>query len=186
MAVLGRGLALAACVALLLGGWAQPAFAQQTIEAEVKAAFLYNFTKYVDWPPAAFQDEAEPFRMCVVGPPAFVASVEALVKGETARARPIHVVPSPTSQFNRCHILFVSAQDAQRMASAVHAVSSRPVLTVVESLTLFEQGSAVLLAVDGSRVRFDINLAAVHRAGLNVSSKLLRVARNIKPEVPVR
>lgn len=187
MALLVRALALLAAVALLLpGGCARRALAQDTIEAEVKAAFLYNFTKYVDWPSTAFQDAADPFRMCVVGSPDFVTTVENLVKGETARARPIHVVTPAPAQFSRCHILFIGAQEAQRAGAAMQAVATRPVLTVVESRTLFDQGSAILLVLEHSRVRFDINLAATERASLSVSAKLLRVARKIRDEAPTR
>lgn len=83
-------------------------------------------------------------------------------------------------------MLFVGAQDAQLVGSAVQAVANRPVLTVVESPALFDQGSAILLAVDNSRVRFDIRLAAIQRAGLGVSAKLLRVARQVVEGAPVR
>lgn len=186
MAFLVRAFALLAVLTLVPRVCAQRASAQETIEAEVKAAFLYHFTKYVDWPSSVFQDAGEPFRMCVVGTPAFVTTVESLVDGETARARPIQVVVPQPTQFNHCHMLFIGAQDAQLVGSAVQAVANRPVLTVVESPALFDQGSAILLAVDNSRVRFDIRLAAIQRAGLGVSAKLLRVARQVVEGAPVR
>ncbi len=188
MAFLARARALLACALLWLGVCSQPAYSQgDTIEVDVKAAFLYNFTKYVDWPAAAFQDDSDPFRMCVVARPEFVTAVENFVRGETARARQIEVVTPLPSQVNRCHILFIGAQEAQRFGPMLlQTIAARPTLTVVESQALFDQGSTILLVVDQSRVRFDINLASAHKAGLAVSSKLLRVARNIRDEVPGR
>ncbi len=187
MAVLARFLASIVAFLFALPLCVRPAFAQaDTIESEVKAAFLYNFTKYVDWPPTAFRDGSEPFRMCVVARPEFVATVDGLVSGETARGRPIQLLTPTPAQLGRCHMLFVGARDGERLSAALPPLSTRPVLTVVENQALFDQGSAILLVVDQSRIRFDISLTSIQRAGLTVSSKLLRVARNIRDEAPER
>jgi len=180
MAFLARALAAVAVVSL---GWAVPARAQgETIEDQVKAAFLYNFTKYVDWPEAAFQDASDPFRMCVAASPRFVRTVESLISGETARGRPIKLVTPGQQELHRCHLLFTGAQEAQRVNSVLPSLSARPILTVADSQNQFDHGSAILLVVDDSRVRFDINVRAIEKAGLRVSSKLLRVARNVREE----
>jgi hypothetical protein len=181
MAVLVRLLVTVAAVSL---AWTIPARAQsgETIEDEVKAAFLYNFTKYVDWPAAAFQDASDPLRMCVVARPKFVRAVENLISGETSRGRPIQLVTPELTNLNRCHVLFTGASEASRFDAALPALSGRPILTVAESKTLFDQGGAILLVVDNSRVRFDVNVRAIEKAGLTVSSKLLRVARNVHGE----
>jgi hypothetical protein len=181
MAVLVRLLVTVAAVSL---AWTIPARAQsgETIEDEVKAAFLYNFTKYVDWPAAAFQDASDPLRMFVVARPKFVRAVENLISGETSRGRPIQLVTPELTNLNRCHVLFTGASEASRFDAALPALSGRPILTVAESKTLFDQGGAILLVVDNSRVRFDVNVRAIEKAGLTVSSKLLRVARNVHGE----
>jgi hypothetical protein len=180
MALLARGLAAAAIV---LFAWQPSARAQgETIEDEVKAAFLYNFTKYIDWPAAAFQDASDPFRMCVAASPKFFRTVETLIGGETARGRPIQLVAPEPSNLQRCHILFTGAQEAPRFEAALPALSRRPVLTVGESQHTFDRGGAILLVLEGSRVRFDVDVRSIERAGLTVSSKLLRVARNIREE----
>ena len=180
MALLVRGLAAAAIV---LFAWQLSARAQgESIEDEVKAAFLYNFTKYIDWPAAAFQDASDPFRMCVAASPKFFRTVETLIGGETARGRPIQLVAPEQSNLHRCHILFTGAQDTPRFDTALPALARRPILTVGESQDMFDRGGAILLVLEGSRVRFDVDVRSIERAGLTVSSKLLRVARNIREE----
>ena len=163
--------------------WTVSAAAQEeSIEDDVKAAFLYNFTKYVDWPATAFQDAGDSFRMCVAASPKFVRTVENLITGETARGRPIQLVTPELANVHRCHMLFTAAREASRFDAALRSLSGRPILTVGESQALFDQGGAILLVVDDSRVRFDIDPRAIDKAGLTVSSKLLRVARRVREE----
>jgi hypothetical protein len=180
MALLVRGLAAAVFVLL---AWQVSAGAQsETIEDEVKAAFLYNFTKYIDWPATAFQDESDPFRMCVAASSKFFKTVETLIGGETARGRPIQLIAPEPSNLHRCHLLFTGAQETSRFDAALPALARRPVLTVGESKPVFERGGAILLVREDSRVRFDVNVHAIESAGLTVSSKLLRVARKVREE----
>jgi hypothetical protein len=180
MAFLVRGLAAAAIV--LLASQLSARAQGETIEDEVKAAFLYNFTKYIEWPAAAFQDGSDRFRMCVAASPKFFRTVETLISGETARGRSIQLVAPEPSNLYRCHILFTGAQQASRFDAALPALSGRPILTVWESKQMFDRGGAILLVVDDSRVRFDIDVRSIERAGLTVSSKLLRVARKVREE----
>jgi hypothetical protein len=178
MALLVRGLA-AAAIALI--AWQVSARAQgDTIEDEVKAAFLYNFTKYIEWPAAAFQDAADPFRMCVAASRKFFRTVETLVTGETARGRPIQLIAPEPTNLHRCHILFTGAQEATRFDAALPDLSRRPILTVGETKASFDRGGAILLVLDNSRVRFDVDVRSIEKAGLTVSAKLLRVARHVK------
>ena len=180
MALLVRGLATAVFVLL---AWQLSARAQgETIEDEVKAAFLYNFTKYVDWPAAAFQDDSDPFRMCVAASPKFFRTVETLINGEKARGRPIQLMAPEPATLHRCHILFTGAQQASRFDASMPALSRRPILTVGESQNMFDRGGAILLVLDDSRVRFDVNVRSIEKAGLTVSSKLLRVARKVRED----
>jgi YfiR/HmsC-like len=179
-----RGLALIPVLWMLV--WSVPApAAGQATEADVKAAFLYNFTKYIDWPPEAFQSPEDPFRLCVVSNPEFTQGVRNLIAGETARGRPLELTVPGAADLPHCHILFVGLRESSRAAALVAATSGRPVLTVGESAGFLEHGGTVLFEVENHRVRFDINLSAASRAGLVVSSKLVRVARTIY-EAPSR
>ena len=170
-----------ATAAVALALWAGPAAqAPETLEKDVKAAFLYNFTKFVDWPQSAFESTTEPLRVCVVADAAFTRSVDRIIEGETVRGRPLRrVVPGPT-EVARCHVLFVGAPETERARELLASVGRAPVLTVGESRRFIEQGGAISFIVVNDRVRFDVNTRATDRAGLTVSSKLLRVARRLE------
>ena len=153
---------------------------EQATEADVKAAFLYNFTRYIEWPPAAFYGPADPFRICVASDAEFRRRVQSLIAGETAHGRPLELIVPGRSDLQRCHILFVGRTEAARVGVMLAATSDRPVLTVGETPGFLEKGGAVLFDVENHRVRFDINPGAATRVGLTVSSKLLRVARHVR------
>jgi hypothetical protein len=156
-----------------------PAEAQQALEQDVKAAFLYNFTKYVDWPSSAFRNDADPFRMCVMADRAQTDAVQAIIAGEIARGRPLQLVRPSLADVPRCHILFIGRSES-RQAAALAAAAPHPVLTVGEAPSFLDDGGAVLFVIEQGRIRFDISLRATGKARLNVSSKLLRVARRVK------
>ena len=184
MALLSRlqiALSAVACGLLVCSGAAH-AWKQAT-ESDVKAAFLYNFTKYIDWPSAAFEDAADSFRICVASDAEFRGSVAGIVAGETARGRPLELI-APRSDLNRCHILFIGRNEAARVGAMLGAIADRPILTVGETPGFLEKGGAVLFEVEDHRVRFDINLEAATRVGLTVSSKLVRVARHVREGGP--
>ena len=153
--------------------------AQEALENDVKAAFLFNFTKFVDWPPGAFEDPASPIRVCVVADAAFVASVDRIILGETVRGRPLRRVVPEAGELRRCHVLYVGAAETGRAARLLAPLGSAPVLSVGESPQFLDEGGAIAFILVNDRVRFEVNLAAANRAGLTVSSKLLRVAREI-------
>lgn len=173
-----RDAAIAVLLAVALGGDPAVEARQQTLEYDVKAAFLYNFTKFVDWPPSAFPVPSDPFRLCVVAEQEFVRRVDEIIQGETARGRPLRRVV-PTSDASSCHVLFVGRVAPPHASRLMSAVARLPVLTVGDSPEHLAQGSAIAFAVEDNRVRFDINLAAINRAGLTINPKLLRVARRI-------
>ena len=152
----------------------------QTPENEVRAAFLYNFTKFVEWPQVPAH-VGEPFRMCIASEDDFALVVEAIVKGESVGGRPIAVETPATSEAARaCQVLFVSHGERERGARMLAAVRDLPVLTVGDSPRFLQSGGAIQFVLENRRVRFDINLPAIDRAGLRVSSDLLRVARTIQ------
>jgi hypothetical protein len=168
----------AACAAALA---VAAASAAQAPEEEVRAAFLYNFTKFVEWPPPSGPG-GERFRMCIFADEHFTHVVDAIVKGESVGARPLVVeTPEEPEQARACHVLFLSRgeDEAERMLTAVKDL---PVLTVGDSPHFLQQGGAIQFVLENRRVRFDISLPAVERAGLRVSSNLLRVARTIRQD----
>ncbi len=153
----------------------------QTGEPEIRAAFLYNFTKFVEWPAVPGAKAGDPLRICVVADSAFVSLVESIVAGESAAGRPLVVLsPATPADARVCQVLYVAHAERERGPKALEAVRDLPVLTVSDSPQFLDQGGGIQFVRERRRVRFDINLHATERARLRVSSNLLRVARNIR------
>jgi hypothetical protein len=162
---------------LAIGG--TPRAAQRTAAAEddIKAAFLFNFTKFIEWPETA---QLESFRICTVAEPAFNAALDRTLTGETANGRPIvRVSPATPDAARACQILFLGRVEDDRVERWLTAVRGAPVLVVGESRATWERGGQINFVVDENRVKFDVNSDAAAASGLTISSKLLRVARKV-------
>ena len=172
----------AAAVAAAVLVWVAPAGGQPVDPGEraLKAAFLYNFTKFVEWPAPALGAATTPFRVCVFVDAPFRREIEAMLAEETVAGRPLRVMTPDGAAVKGCHILYFGAGETERAAELLPLVRDAPVLTVGEGLRFLEQGGAVSFFVDENRVRFDVNKGAVDRARLSVSSKMLRVARQVR------
>jgi hypothetical protein len=148
-------------------------------EYSVKAAFLLNFTRFVQWPPAAFESAQSPLNICVLGDDRFDGVLDQLVEGEVVGGRRVAVqrirkAPAAKS----CQVLFVSGseKDVRRtLAAAGHGV-----LTVGEHPDFLAAGGMIAFVLDDHRVRFDIHQSAASAAGLTISSRMLAVARSVQ------
>jgi len=147
-------------------------------EYEVKAAFLYNFAKFVDWPPYAFPDSSTPLRICVLGRDPFGGTLSRVVQGKSISGRPIisQTVQS-SAEAHPCHILFMGSSDSAFLKQTLAPLHNLPVLTVGESNDFLPLGGMINFVLEQDRVRFEVNLAAAERHRLKLSSKLLAVAR---------
>lgn len=184
MAVLTRAVPALLVIAVAACGGAS-AFAQGPMEHDVKAAFLYNFTKFIEWPSLPPGDE--PFRICVVGDAAFAQAVDRIIDGESIQGhRLARLDPQTPADARGCGILYVGTGEADRGLRLAAALRQSPVLVVGDGAPFVSQGGAIAFVREKNRVRFDINTAATDRAGLKVSSKLLRVARNVRDGGPGR
>lgn len=148
-----------------------------SLEYEVKAAFLFNFTKFVQWPAAPSAGADTPFTICIVGDDPFGKALDNIVQGESVNGRRITVQRLPADPQNSCELEYV-AKNFSIPASALEAGSG--VLTVGEGDEFVHHGGMVGFVIDDRRVRFDINLKAATNAGLKLSSKLLAVARSVE------
>ncbi len=149
-----------------------------TAEDDIKATFLFNFTKYIDWPNG---DKLDEFRVCVVAEPAFATALDSTITGETVQGHPLsRVSPAAPDAARGCQILFLGRLEDEHLERWITAVRGAPVLVVGETRTAWERGAHVNFVVEDNRVRFDVNVDAATAAGLTVSSKLLRVARQVK------
>ena len=171
-------------LALLMAG-RQPPTGATTLEYEVKAAFVYNFAKFVDWPPTAFADAAAPLTICIVGADPFGPTLDDTLKGEQLETHPLAVAryadaPPPGA----CHLLFVSASEERRYPALLAGVDGRRTLTVGDTVSFLDAGGYLAFFLDNGRVRFAVNSDLAGASGLKVSSKLLRVAMPHKPGHP--
>jgi hypothetical protein len=171
------------CIGAILR--AHPAAQRQNDENSIKAAFLYNFTKFVDWPESAFPGSGAPFTMCVFANDGFRQELEAIMRGEQVRGRMVTVaVPDAADDLKSCHVVYFGADEGDRAAKWLPAVRQVPILTVGEGRRFIDQGGQIAFTLEDDRVRFDISKRAADAAGLNVSSKLLRVARQVYGATP--
>lgn len=172
------GTCLVAFWAIAVAARGAPPQRTGTAEDDVKATFLFNFTKFVDWP--APPPGAEPFRVCVVAEPAFAASVDRIIAGETAEGRPLQrVTPTAPDAARTCQILFLGRSEAAHADRWMAAIRNTPVLIVGESPGFCNRGGHINFVVEGNHVRFDVNQDSASRAGLDISAQLLRVARHV-------
>ena len=174
-----RAVAAAAVIgtALLIATSAQGSLPH---EDAVKAAFLYNFTKFVDWPEGAFAGSGAPFNVCVYADDGFQRELRSILSNEQVRGRRITITPLKNGDDLRtCHLVYFGPQHLDRSARRLPTLKQAPVLTVGEGRRFLEQGGLIAFLLEDNRVRFDISKRAADAAGLIVSSKLLRVARQI-------
>jgi hypothetical protein len=151
-------------------------------EYQVKAAFLYNFTQFVSWNGELPNDTNVGFKIGIYGEDPFGLTLDSLVKGERVGALPIHVIRSTeVRRLDSCQIVFVpESKIGDVQLNAVLDRLKRPgTLLVGEQKGFAEQGGAIELMVEKSRVNFIINMDSVRGAGLEASSKLQRVAKQV-------
>lgn len=146
-------------------------------EYSLKAVFLYNFCRFVDWPPVAFHSPDDPLVIGIIGPDPFGTLLEEAIAGENYRGRPIRIEHYRSArEIRQCHLLFVSQRDEAQIDGILAAVAGRNILTVGETETFLDHGGMIALTAEQNRVRLRINPTALRATKLNVSSKLLQVA----------
>jgi YfiR/HmsC-like len=174
-----RAVVVAAIVTASAAVCAALAVAQEPLEDEVKAVFLFNFAKYVDWP-ATPQGSSATLRICVPANPAFLALVREAVRDEVVNGRPLQAIGLEGLDGAReCDILFVGDTSTGDAAAWAGAVRGRHTLTVGDGR--LTDGVVIAFVRDQDRLRFDINRAAAGRQSLKISSRLLGLARRVDP-----
>lgn len=147
-------------------------------EYELKAAFLYNFVKFVEWPADAFAGAKSPLTICVYGNDPFRASLDGVVRGETLGERGLLVQrPEALGDLRDCRVLFVSRSESHRLPEVLAQVEGAPVLTVGDTDGFLRAGGVINFVMEDNKVRFQINQEAAERNRLTISSKLLRLAK---------
>jgi hypothetical protein len=168
---------------------AAPALEARTAEApreyQVKAAFLYNFAKYVQWPPDGAAARTRTFAITILGEDPFGSSLDATLEGKTVGnvkivlRRAAHAGELETSQ-----IVFISDSERAQIPDILRRLEGQATLTVADTDHFAERGGIIRFRVDGDRVALDINPVAAERARLKISSELLKLARIVGPAPP--
>ena len=166
-------------IAMLLWFPAQPLSSAQTAsEYQVKAAYVYNFTKFVEWPARDFANPTAPIALCVLDDPSFVSELNRIVKGKAVANHPINVVSVQTPKQSRnCHVLFINSSHAEQSRHIIEVLRDANVLTVGETTGFVEDGGIINFVLQDDRVQFQVNHKAAKEAGLSISSRLLALAR---------
>lgn len=178
-AALRRLLVGASLLALLL---APLALAQTAItERGVKAAFVYKFLGYVEWPAQAFARPDAPIVVGVVGADDIAGEIADIVHGRNVEGHPVDIRRLRAGDsIAGLHVLFIGAAERGRTTALVKSAHARGILTITESDDAADQASIINLVVTDGRVRFDVVLEAAERAGIKLSSRLLAVARVVR------
>jgi len=164
------------CVGLLLGPVSVDA-ATSVKEAQIKAAFLYNFTKFVEWPDASFAAPGEPLIVGLFGESLLQQELEMTVRDRRVNGRAILVKRVVTAlEASAVHVLFVEADEEARFGEVWSRLADRNVLLVGESPEFLKRGGCIRLVLDEQRLRFEINASAAERARLRISSQLQKLA----------
>jgi hypothetical protein len=178
-----RGFRSAALSLALLAACAAPARVSAAglalgSDAEVTAAFIYNFVKFTEWPalPAG-----APLIVCVVGDDKIAAALVDTVRGQNVDGRAVEIWrPLDASTWRACHVLFVGGGDVRRAAGQLEPFVTLPILTVSDGKGFSRMGGIIELYVEAARMRFAINIDIAQRAGLRLSSHLLGLATIVR------
>src|SRR5271168_3927102 len=152
--------------------------AQSASEYQVKAAFLFNFARFVEWPSDAFLGADSPLQICILGQDPFGRDFEQMIEDKTVSGHRIEIAhPEGVPQARACQILFISTSEKAHLPSILQGLKGASVLIVGDTPGFAALGGAINFVLDDSRVRFEINLKAAELAHLKISARLLTVAK---------
>ncbi len=155
----------------------------------VKAGFIYNFAKLVEWPAPAFANPGQPIVIGVLGNESFAATLERAVDGKKIELRSFLVkrLKSPKeSKECACHMLFIASAESSRTDEIIQSLKGASVLTIAETPGFTRQGGIINFVLEDSKVRFEVNVDAAKQAGLNISSRLLSLAKIVQTSTTPR
>lgn len=153
----------------------------QATESQIKAAYLFNFGKYVSWPPFS----SEHFLICVLGRDPFGSALDEIVAGEKIAAKQAEVRRIRSfHDASSCQMLFIASSEDAQIRSVLPELANVPVLLVSDLPGFVERGGMIQFVTEGNRVRFLVNLKAAQKVGLTFSSELLKVAKSVQRDAP--
>ena len=174
----GAKLLLGLCLAVCAG-----TVRAASTEAELKAAFIYNFAKYVDWPADALSAAPGGLTLCLLGPRDALFDALAEFNGKLVRNLSIQVrAAGRSSNLKVCQVLVFAESEGEHFEAVLRRLEGAPVLTVNGSGRFLDAGGIIALVAEGDKLRFDINLAVARRNNLVLSSNLLKLARQVRQQ----
>ena len=149
-------------------------------EYELKAAFIYNFTKFITWPAGSFESDESPINVCLLGSDPFGGAIDAL-KDKSSRGKPFTVNRIATAGQERilslpCHVLFISPSEESRLPKLLKLLGRAPLLTVSDMAGFSQSGGLIGFKMKGNRIAFTINNDKAKASNLKISSELLKLA----------
>ena len=146
----------------------------------VKAAFIYRFALFVEWPSEAFNEPKSPLRLCILGEDPFGNAIET-IEGQMIKSHKLSVKLCKTiTEAKECHILFISDSERENLRQILNHIEGLHLLTITETPEAAQKGVIINLIKVGDKVRFEINLDAAERSNLKIRSQLLSLAKIIR------
>lgn len=176
------GLDLVLCLVLALVFIPETAHAQESAgEYELKAAMLYNLTRFVEWPAAAYADTQSPTFLCILGRDPFGESLTSIASSQSAGGRAVQVRRiSGSKEVRGCHVVYISSSERKSVAQILALLKGTSILTVGEMAQFAARGGMIQFSLEEKQVRFEVNLEAASESDLKISSRLLVLARVVK------
>jgi hypothetical protein len=165
-----------------MAAWGSDARAQalgdDSSEHLIKAGFVYNFVKLVEWPPSVNGQKNQPIVIGVLGNNPFATTLDRVVYGKTLDGRPFVVKRLKNQEYSdcRCHILFVGELESARLEEIIRFQQTASALTIAESPDFARSGGMIAFVLHDGKVRFEVNVEAAKQASLTISSRLLSLA----------
>jgi hypothetical protein len=174
-------------LAALLLLWSAPVGAQRVTAPALKAAFLFNFVNFIEWP-ADILAPGQRLSLCVIGDTAVADALEQTIKGRSVddHALTLSVMKVADGPVLQCHLVYVGDPDARRTDQLLFALSGTSIFTVGDGDRFAEAGGVAQLILENGHIRFAVNIGAARRARLKISSKLLSLATIIKDPTDVQ
>jgi len=168
-------------VSLLISGLPQYARPQPVAaEYQVKAAFIFHFAQFVDWPPGVLINSDSSMILCVFDDEPRRQEFQSTIEGKAIGARVLHVRQiSQSQEVQGCNILFLSRDEARRQTAILKSLRGMPILTVGETDNFLSSGGMIRFHLDEDKIRFDINLDGAESSHLKISSRLLLLATSV-------
>lgn len=168
------------CLGMQVTSFVRTPQAATLTEAELQAAFLVNFTRFVIWPRQAFTTVSAPIVFGIVGEDPFGATIDAAVRGQRVNERPIQVRRAGSrDDLSRFHLVFIGVSEQKQLGAILDRLAGTPVLAVSDIERFCEAGGAIGFVAANGRVRFEINLPAAESRGLKISTRLLALATRV-------